>query len=392
MINKNKIDIEHINEIVKKIIKEIDNSRSQIYAIVENARTEYEVLKADLDEIKISIKKIITEVDTLGIQYKAMRKKLAIVSKDFSKYTELDIKDAYEKASEIKVGYMLKQSEEKGLRERRTQLELSIKRAINIIDNAEKVVNQMSIALSYLTGEMLSVIEGLDKNSEMFIGIKILEAQENERKRISRDIHDGPAQHIANIVMKADICEQLIKVDLDQGLKEINELKDAVKIALKEVRSIIFDLRPMSLDDLGLNQTIRELVKSYKYTAHVNLKLKPMKVEVESIIQIAIYRIIQEILNNIKKHAHANNIQIMLEYGTKYLNLIISDDGLGFNVEETLNKVKVNGESYGLLGIFDRVNQLQGDIHIESSNEAGTVYNITLPVSREVIKDENSGN
>ena len=165
-------------------------------------------------------------------------------------------------------------------------------------------------------------------------------------------------------------------------------------MALKEVRSIIFDLRPMTLDDLGLNKTIEQAVKSISedFSLDIKLKLKPMDKEIESIIQVAVFRIVQEIFNNIKKHSKAKHAEVKLDYGTKYLRLLISDDGIGFNVEETLKRVKTKGTSYGLIGIFDRVNQLQGQIHIESSAGAGSVYNVVLPVNREVIRDEKRGN
>ena len=87
------------------------------------------------------------------------------------------------------------------------------------IEDGEKIINQISIAMGYLEGDILSALEGSRKNSEMFIGIKILEAQENERKRIARDIHDGPAQHMANVVMKVDICKMVIQKDLEEGLR-----------------------------------------------------------------------------------------------------------------------------------------------------------------------------
>ena len=85
-------------------------------------------------------------------------------------------------------------------------------------------------------------------------------------------------------------------------------------------------------------------------------------------------------------------VEVKLDYGTKYLRLLISDDGIGFDVEQTLKAVKTKGTSYGLIGILDRVNQLQGEIHIESSNGAGSVYSVVLPVNREVIKDEKRRN
>ena len=393
-MNNLSIDIGHINDIIKKIIQQISNSREQILEIVDNVRTEYENLKAELSVIRGSIDKVINEVDALEVQDKVMRRKLVEVSKKFDSYAEEEIKSVYEKASDIRVKFIMKENEEKQLRERRDTLELVLKKSIKNIDNSEKIVNQISIAMAYLEGDILSVLEGVDKNSEMFIGIKILEAQENERKRISRDIHDGPAQHIANIIMKADICNKIIQKDLSEGLKELSDLKESVKVALKEVRSIIFDLRPMTLDDLGLNKTIEQTVKSVSedFNMEIKLKLKPMESEVESIIQVAVFRIIQEIFNNIKKHSKAKHVEVKLDFGTKYLRLIISDDGIGFDVEETLKRVKTKGTSYGLIGILDRVNQLQGQIHIESSNGAGSVYNVVLPVNREVIRDEKRRN
>jgi len=393
-MNNLSLDIGNINCIIKKIIEQISNSREQILEIVDNIRIEYENLKDELEVIKGSIDKVINEVDAIEVQDKVMRKKLVEVSKKFNSYNEDEIKSVYENASNIRVKFIMKQNEEKQLRDRRHALEILLRKSIKNIDNSEKIINQISIAMSYLEGDILSVLEGADKSSDMFIGIKILEAQENERKRISRDIHDGPAQHIANIIMKADICKKIIQKDINEGLKELVDLKESVKVALKEVRSIIFDLRPMSLDDLGLNKTIEQAVNSISedFNIDVLLKLKPMDTEVESIIQVAVFRIIQEIFNNIKKHSNAKHVEVKLDFGTKYLRLIISDDGIGFDVEETLKRVKTKGTSYGLIGILDRVNQLQGKIHIESSNGKGSVYNVMLPVNREVIRDEKRGN
>lgn len=271
---------------------------------------------------------------------------------------------------------------------------MSLKKSMDNIANAEKVINQVSIAMGYLEGDILPAIEDADINPEMFIGIKILEAQESERKRIARDIHDGPAQHMANVIMKVDICKIVIQKDLKQGLKELEELKESVKGALKEVRGIIFDLRPMSLDDLGLHQTIQQTVKNISQDSDIDIKMKIgiAKTEVEPIIQVAVYRIIQELFNNIKKHAKAKHVEIRLDFGTKYLRLVITDDGVGFNVEETLKRVKAKGESYGLIGILDRVEQLQGEIQINSSEGAGTISKVKLPINREVIKDERQGN
>lgn len=388
------IDVIEINSIIKKVIGEINSSREQIFNIIDNIRNEQEYLKHQLDEIRDAIANVINEVDELERQDKAARKRLAQVSANFNVYTENDIKKAYEEASDIRVKYILKKNEEKSLRERRDSLELALKKTIKNIEGAEKIINQIGIAMGYLEGGALSALSEEDRNSEMFVGIKILEAQENERKRIARDIHDGPAQHLANVVMRVDICKMVITKNLEEGLKELSELKESVKVALKEVRSIIYDLRPMSLDDLGLIQTIQQTVNNIAQESNIDvkLKLKPVQSEIEPIIQVAVYRIVQEIFNNIKKHSKAKHAEVKLDYGTKYLILKISDDGVGFDVDETLERVKTKGTSYGLIGILDRVNQLQGKIKIKSSVGEGTSYTVNLPINREVIKDEKSGN
>lgn len=379
-----------INKIIKKIIEELDSSREQIFEIIDSIRTEHENLSLELSKIIENIHRTINEVDILEKQDKAIRLKLAEVSSNFNYYKENDIKAAYEKASDSRIRLITKKNEEKSLKERRYSLELSLKRLAKNIESAEKIINQIGIALGYLEGDIFSVLEDEDKNSEMLIGIKILEAQENERKRIARDIHDGPAQHIASIMLNIDVCKRLLKANLEEGLSELESLKNSVKLALKEVRGIIFDLRPSSLEELGLNLTLQETVKRITDASDIDVifKLKPISTEIELIIQIAVYRIVQEIFNNIKKHSKAKHVEVKLDFGTKYLILIISDDGVGFNVEETLAKVRIKGTSYGIIGILDRVNQLQGEFQIKSSENTGTTYHIKLPINREVIKNE----
>lgn len=350
--------ITKINNIIKKTIEGIGDSRDQILQISDNLRSEQENYKMELEKINKNINDIITEVDELEKQDRLMRKRL----------------------------YALK--------EKRYNLEIALRKSMDSTQNAKKVINQVGIALSYLQGNMLSAFEAQDMDSEMFVGIKILEAQENERKRISRDIHDGPAQYMANIILKADICRKIIESNPNEGIKELLGLRQNAKEALNEVRSIMYDLRPMPLEKVGLNQTIKEIAKAISDGSNIDIKvdLRPMKNEIEPIIQVAVYRIIQEIFNNIKKHSKAKHVQLKFDFGAKYLFLLIADDGIGFDVEETLRRVKAKGNSYGLIGILDRVNQFQGEIQIESFIGEGTVYNVKLPINHEVIMHEKRGN
>jgi len=385
----NQIDIDKVNDIMGEIISTIDKSKNQLLDIVETAREEHELLKNELSLIKGEIDRVIGEVDRLTLKDKMVRNKLAEVSKAFKTHSENDIKRAYDAATEVKVELMSANKEEQLLKIRRTALEMSLKRAIKNIQNAEHVVHQVTIAVTYLKGEILSAIDEIG-NEGMAMGVRILEAQENERMRISRDIHDGPAQQIASIVMKADFCERIAKQDVDKGLAELSELKDQARKALKEVRGIIHDLRPMSLDDLGLNETVETYTMDFAKENDIHILVKTGKIvtEIEPIIKVAVYRLVQELLNNIKKHSKCKNVSIQLEYGTKYLRLTVMDDGVGFDVETTLEYLKKKHISYGLLGIYDRVNQFKGEINIHSKTSEGTTVMIKLPVNREVTKHE----
>jgi len=383
------INIKNVNEIFDNVIESIDHSRNKILDLVTEARLNYEKLVLRLENLKVEAEDAIKVVDNLEIKDKLARKNLAVVSKNFRENSEDDIKQAYEKATEIRIDLKVAQNNEKSLIEQRSQVELDIKAALNNIRNAEQVVHQVSVASSYLKGEILEALEEANFGSDMMLGVRILEAQENERQRISRDIHDGPAQRVANIVMKADLCEKIARKNIQDGLASLSELREASREALREVREIIYNLRPMALDDLGLNKTIEMNVATTmeKEDIKVEYHLSKLPAKVEKIIQVAIFRITQEILNNIKKHAKARTIMIKTEYGTKYMRLTISDDGIGFDVDDTLRRVRAQKKSYGLIGIIERVDQLQGEFDVESS-ELGTIFNIKLPINREVILDE----
>lgn len=390
MIKNINVELSKVAEISKKIVDGIESSKDQIHDIVENIRNEVEYNRKLLNEVKVQLDETISKVDAFEMLNKNARVRLSEVSGNMKRYTEKDIKDAYEKAYESMMQLNSYRIAEKNLREKRDQTELNLLRSLKNIKNAEQVMTQMNVVLSYLKGEILSTIEGIDKNSEFAIGIKILEAQENERKRISREIHDGPAQSIANIVMQADLCELIMKRDVTEGLGELKILKDSVRSALVDIRGIIFDLRPMILDDLGLTKTIETICKKFEEMTNtrVEMRLNGEPRNMDAIIQVASIRVIQEILNNIKKHAAASTVTLSVDFGTKYVLILISDNGVGFDVDAVMSRIRDKSESYGLIGLMDRVKQLQGTIMLNSKAGVGTAYSIKLPISKEVMEHD----
>lgn len=380
--------VDRINEILKETIHTIENSREEILDIVRHARNECIRLEEELEEIRDLVDKVIEEVDLLYIEEKKSRAYLSMVSKNFNIYSEEDIKNAYEKANDLRIKLCLKRKEEKTLIEKRNEIELMLKSAIDVYKKVESVAKSVSVASEYLKGNMNEILFTIDDlNKRQYLGIKIIEAQEEERQRLARDIHDGPAQSMANIIVKTELCERLMNIDQERFKKELRNLKAIVKDTLKDIREIIFDLRPMSLDDLGLVPTLKKYINDFSVDTGIKTSFNIIGTEtkLEPAIEIAIFRVVQESLNNINKHSQATNANIIIEFADERINLSIIDNGIGFNIEkvEKIHNTKTGG--FGLINIRERLELLEGELQIKTSPGNGTKLNIYVPIIKEEV-------
>ncbi len=390
-MNEPMLDIKKMNEILQQTIDVIEKSKEEIFDIAENARNECKRIESELEDIKRRVSSMIKEVDELERLEKVRRQRLMLVSKEFQRFKESDIKAAYEEAKEIQMLIKFKREEEKSLLAQRTDLEKRLKNAYVVVNKAENLVSRVSIAMDYLNGNLKDVFEHLeDIKQKQDLGIKIIKAQEVERQRIAREIHDGCAQLMANSVLKAELCEKLIDTRNKDEIKyELQQLKDSLRYCLKDVRKIIYDLRPMSLDDLGLIPTIERYVRNFEEETqiHISFSCTDYPVMVDPSIQLAIFRIIQEGLNNIRKYSKASTVMINLEIVKDFIHLLIIDDGIGFCVEEKLTQSKKNS-GFGLYIMKERAQLLRGKFDIQSDLGIGTRIKVTIPLKAEVDEDE----
>ncbi len=381
-----------LKDIISKTLSSIESSKEAVFNIVDHVKSELDEIKIKLNNVKRETSIAISEVDDYRKKDQMARQRLAKVSKDLKSYGEADIKKAYEIASLIRLTYQEKKFNEKLLIEKRTELERNLISLRKVLENGETLINKINVAFDYLSQNSLEkLIDGeMSKEDRINIAIKMLEAREQEKKRISREIHDGPAQSIASIVFQAEICSNVMKKDMNKGLEEIENLKSTVRETLNEVRAIIYDLRPMSIDDIGLLPTIRKMIEIFerKEGIHVEFQSNNIVNELDKFIELTLFRIIQEILNNVKKHSKAKQVKVKLEFGTVYLKLQVKDDGIGFNIEKTLKRVKNESTNYGLIGVINRVKEIMGEINIESSRNNGTYYDIKMPINKGVILSE----
>ncbi|VYT66657.1 Signal transduction histidine-protein kinase/phosphatase DegS [Clostridium paraputrificum] len=372
--------IKDINLILEKVIEEINQGKDKIFNITENLKNEFENQKHELEIILFNLKQIIREVDQLEKKDKEMRKKLAKVSANLNVSDEV-VKGVYNEALETKVRYITKQKEERELRVKRDKLEISLKNYLKNIEEAESVVCQVNVVLNYLCGDLGKTVASINEKNNQEMVIKVLEIQEAERGRIARDIHDGPAQYLASSIMRIDFCKKILIEDLERGLQEMDELKSTVKKALIEVRGIIFDLRPPYLEKQTLEESIQDLIDTFSDESNVNIRFKMLNYDkCNDTIEIGIYRIVQELICNVKKHSKANYVDILIEKGKEYLFINFIDDGIGFDLDEVVHESKLRKISYGIVGILDRVEGLGGKVDINSRMNKGTRYKIRLPI------------
>ncbi|WP_018131596.1 PAS domain-containing sensor histidine kinase [Effusibacillus pohliae] len=207
----------------------------------------------------------------------------------------------------------------------------------------------------------------------------VIQAQEEERKRVSRDLHDGVGQALYSILVGLKVVNQL---DLAEPVKEhLLEVQLATARALEEVRNMAVELRPAALDDLGLVPAIRSYVKRYEQTFGINTRLSVVgpRRRYASSVETALYRICQEAMTNAAKYADADRIDIRLEDTGDRIELEVADDGCGFDP----NEIRVQGTGLGLYGMRERAHLLGGSLQIRSAPGEGTAIHVVIPLTEE---------
>ncbi|WEK53912.1 MAG: sensor histidine kinase [Candidatus Cohnella colombiensis] len=383
--------VDQIDQVIQTAISVMEDSKIQVFEICEAARRELTNLHQELDMLLVETTTTIEKVDQLERAYRFARIRLTEVSRDFVRFSEQDIKAAYEKATQLQLDLMVYREKEHYLKIRRDDLQKRTRNVEMSIERAETISLQMSVVLDYLSGDLTQVTRILEsaKNRQV-IGLKIILAQEEERKRIARDIHDGPAQSLANLVLRTEIAERMLdKGDLDVVRNELIDLKSQIRLGLEEIRKIIFNLRPMTLDDLGLVPTLRKFAQDFEEKTLTRTIFESVGKErrLPSAMEAALYRLVQEAFSNAHKHAQSTFISLEISFSEDKVELLVEDNGVGFIVDAMQSKANTRAHShYGIIGMKERVELLQGKLHIDSVIGRGTKIRIEVSTNSEAGK------
>ncbi|WP_188206718.1 sensor histidine kinase [Alkalibacillus aidingensis] len=366
-----------LNKIIEEMVEVVSNSKQEIFELGEDARQQQQALADEVKDIKKEVARMIKDNDQLERKLKISRQRLTEVSKNFHQFSEEQVRKVYNDTHELQTQLVVQRQREVVLIKRRDEIENRIRSLDSSIERTENVMSKINVILNYLTQDFQDVNKALTSAKEKYdFGLQIIDAQEEERRKLSREIHDGPAQMLANVMIRSDIVNKTIRErGVDEAMKEMKDVKEMVRGALYEVRRIIYDLRPMALDDLGLVPTLRKYLSTMEEYHQVKIEFTPKGKEKRYAqkFEAAIFRLIQEAVHNALKHAKASLIQVRLEETYNRLNVHIIDNGQGFDYNE-----KKEG-SFGLIGMRERVEMLEGEMKIDSSIGKGTKVIMNLP-------------
>jgi len=206
----------------------------------------------------------------------------------------------------------------------------------------------------------------------------LIHAQESERQRLSRQMHDGPAQALSNIVLQAEIAKRLFEVDPEQAREELENLKNSASATFQKIRDFISDLRPVILDELGLLPTIERYSASYAKKSGLDIDVSGGTSDrsLESYLEVLILRTVQEIISGSDLHDQASSMKVQLDIGDREVSVVIEDDGRGFDSpnlpEDSAMLVKT---------ISDRVEMLGGSFDVQSTPGSGSRFSFSIPAA-----------
>lgn len=340
--------------------------------MVDSLNREVTSIKRRLSEIKDQVDSMQSSVDREQNRYTGIATELRSMKENLDTTPREDIRDKYDEALDVRFR----------LATMRGQLE-------KFQSNHDYLDKQQT-----LLQDVLSKLQGFDSfedeqedaaNPGTFDIVGLIRAQEEERERLARAMHDGPAQSLTNFILQAEICQRLFDRNPDRASDELGNLKANASKTFQKVRDFIFDLRPMMLGDLGVAPTVRRYVESYREKSDIDVSLDVLGDErrLETYREVMIFRGLQDAMAMARDYANPTELKITLDMGGGTWRVSVEDDGRGFDAENIFD-VGAN-EGYNdarveqLQMLSSRWEMIGGTIDVSSDETEGTRIRMELP-------------
>jgi two-component system, NarL family, sensor histidine kinase DegS len=323
---------------------------------------ELEETEKALREVTLMIEQSQGEVSKLSQRNAAITTHIQQVQNQIDKMPPQEIRNTYDSALDAQQRLFVMRGQLEKLQNEKSHLE----RFKSTLERVRVSASAASPAAATSTGSRGSLA-----SVEMLVN-----AQETERQRLSRQMHDGPAQALSNFILQTEIAMRLMDVDASQAREELNSLKTSAMGTFQKVRNFIFELRPMMLDDLGLAPTIRRYADAFKEQTALDTSVTVTGQErrVEPYLEVMIFRAIQELLGNAARHSQATLVKVTLDLGEDRIRVSVDDNGKGFDADAIQQS-----NSLGLKLIRERTEMLGGSFEIDSALGRGARIMFAIP-------------
>jgi two-component system sensor histidine kinase DegS len=347
------------------MMSEVDAIPEQEQEAAFDVKAELQETQRALRETTLMIEQSQGEVSKLTQRNAAITSHLQQVQNQLGSTSVEEIRMAYDSALDAQQRLFVMRGQLEKLQSDKSHFERYKVALENMQNGSTSAASAASHATSAVKGSLASV--------EMLIN-----AQEAERQRLSRQMHDGPAQALSNFILQTEIAMRLLDIDPTQARDELGNLKVSAMGTFQKVRNFIFELRPMMLDDLGLIPTVRRYADTFKEQTglEVNVTISGTERRLESYLEVMVFRAIQELLSNAARHSQATLIKINVDLTDDLIRVSVDDNGKGFDVDS------VQGQSLGLKLIRERTDMLGGTFEIDSATGKGTRVLFSLPARK----------
>ena len=271
-------------------------------------------------------------------------------------------------------------SKVKELKEEQKLIEPQIKSLHKQISDVDCKIDEInSVIRVYNSDETTNEVEISEAISD------VINEEDSERQRIARDLHDSTVQSLTSLTHKTELCLKLMDVDPIRCRLELTSQGKILKDIINELRNMIYNLRPMSFDDIGFNITVERALDKLRNSNNIrcNFKTSGDEYMVDSLVSLTLLRVIQEACSNSIKHGHAKDINVSLKYVPKSLTLSIKDVGDGFDTSAIPEFTREDNSGFGLSMMKERIYLLSGKISISSKPGEGCIVRVIIPVNKE---------
>lgn len=337
-------------------------------SVKKEIRSELEQSRRELKEISLMIEQSQLEVTKLQQRNASISTHLQQTQAQIEAISKADVRTAYDAALDAQQRLFVMRGQIDKLQSDQTHIE----RYLKILEHTQQAIEMDGVDKQGKPG-----VSGMAQSVEM-----IVQAQEAERQRLARQMHDGPAQALSNFILQCEIAMRLFEIDQNRAKEELASVKAAAASTFQKVRDFIFELRPMMLDDLGLAPTLNRYIEAYKEQNGMDIRLisSGMEQRLEPYLEVMIFRAIQELLANAVRYSQASQVKVQIDASDTAVRVSVEDNGRGFDVDTI-------GEQggMGLKVIRDRVEMLGGRIDVHSVIGQGTHILFQIPATRTAV-------